>query len=86
MIGFFDRTMRRGRQGQATAEYIIIVALIAVAAIAVVTFFGDQIRNLFSHSTAKLAGDADDEYSSDAEEVAESAKDERSASKTLGDF
>lgn len=86
MIGFFDRTMRRGRQGQATAEYIIIVALIAVAAIAVVTFFGDQIRNLFSHSTAKLAGDTDDEYSSDAEETAGSAKDERSASKTLGDF
>jgi len=86
MIGFFDRAMRRGRQGQATAEYIIIVALIAVAAIAVVTFFGDQIRNLFSHSTAKLAGDTDDEYSSDAEEVAGSAKDERTTSKTLGDF
>ena len=86
MIGYFDRTMRKARQGQATAEYIIIVALIAVAAIAVVSFFGDQIRNLFSHSTAKLAGDDDDDYSDDADEAAQDAMDERDDDKGLGDF
>ncbi len=86
MIGYFDRTMRRARQGQATAEYIIIVALIAVAAIAVVSVFGDQIRNLFSHSAAQLAGDTDDDYSDDADEAAQDAIDERDDDKNLGDF
>ncbi|MBI3070684.1 MAG: hypothetical protein HYY84_01025 [Deltaproteobacteria bacterium] len=36
--------------GQGMTEYIIIVALIAIAAIGVVTLFGDQIRNLFTSS------------------------------------
>ena len=37
-------------------EYIIIVALVAIASIAVVTIFGDQIRSLFSASTQQLQG------------------------------
>jgi len=78
--------MRKARQGQATAEYIIIVALIAVAAIAVVSFFGDQIRNLFSHSTAQLAGEQDDDYADDADEAAQDAIDSRDEDKNLGNF
>lgn len=38
-------------------EYIIIVALIAIAAIGVVTLFGDNIRNLFAGSSSALAGE-----------------------------
>lgn len=86
MIGHFDRAMRRGRSGQATAEYIIIVALVAVAAITVITFFGGQIKGLFSHSTAKLAGEEDTEYSDDASEIAEEAVGEREKSNNLGNF
>ena len=37
-------------------EYIIIVALVAIASIAVVTIFGDQIRSLFSASIQQLQG------------------------------
>ena len=37
-------------------EYIIIVALVAIASIAVVTIFGNQIRSLFSASTQQLQG------------------------------
>jgi len=37
-------------------EYIIIVALIAIAAIGVVSLFGDNIRLLFATSTNSLAG------------------------------
>lgn len=37
-------------------EYIIIVALVAIAAIAVVKLFGHQIVDMFSSSTSKLAG------------------------------
>ena len=85
MIGHFDRLTQKARKGQATAEYIIIVALVAVAAIVVVTFFGNSIRNLFSHSTAKLSGQNDDEYQSAAEAATTGAVGERS-SKSLADF
>jgi len=47
---------RRKESGQGMTEYIIIVALIAVAAIAVVGIFGDVIRNQFYNMTAALAG------------------------------
>jgi Flp pilus assembly pilin Flp len=46
------------RSGQGMTEYIIIVALVAIASIAVVTIFGDQIRELFSASSQNLAGNA----------------------------
>lgn len=42
--------------GQGMTEYIIIVALIAVAAIAVYGFFGDTIRAQMGAVTQELAG------------------------------
>ncbi|MCL2012640.1 MAG: hypothetical protein FWG75_07645 [Cystobacterineae bacterium] len=48
---------RRTRRGQGMTEYIIIVALIAIAAIGVVTLFGNNIRNLFGTSADALAGE-----------------------------
>jgi len=44
------------RRGQGMTEYIIIVALIAIAAIGVITLFGDNIRRLFGMSADALAG------------------------------
>jgi len=46
---------RKFRRGQGMTEYIIIVALIAIAAIGVVTIFGDNIRRLFGTSADALA-------------------------------
>ncbi len=43
-------------EGQGMTEYIIIVALIGIAAIGVVTFFGDNIRDLFTTSNNALSG------------------------------
>ncbi|MBI5479458.1 MAG: Flp family type IVb pilin [Deltaproteobacteria bacterium] len=51
------KRLRRDQRGQGMTEYIIIVALIAIAAIGVVTIFGDNIRDLFAASTNALAGD-----------------------------
>jgi pilus assembly protein Flp/PilA len=51
------KRFRRDQRGQGMTEYIIIVALIAIAAIGVVTIFGDNIRDLFAASTNALAGD-----------------------------
>lgn len=45
------------KKGQGMTEYIIIVALIAIAAIGVITLFGDDIRKLFGASANALAGE-----------------------------
>jgi len=45
---------------QGMVEYILIVALIAVAAIAVVKIFGKQIQDLFSKSTDKIKTETTD--------------------------
>ena len=50
------RNTLRNEAGQGMTEYIIIVALIAVAAIGVVTLFGDNIRDLFGASAQALSG------------------------------
>ena len=51
------KKLRRNR-GQGMTEYIIIVALIAIAAIAVISLFGDNIRQLFGASANALSGQA----------------------------
>lgn len=42
--------------GQGMTEYIIIVALIAIAAITVVGFFGDTVRAQFGTMASTLGG------------------------------
>ena len=48
---------RLNQLGQGMTEYIIIVALIAIAAIAVYGFFGDTIRAQMGAMTQELAGE-----------------------------
>jgi Flp pilus assembly pilin Flp len=49
---------RKARSGQTTAEYAIIVALVAVCSIAIIMIFGNQIRNLIGAEAGQLAGNA----------------------------
>lgn len=49
--------MHSSKRGQGLTEYIILVALLAIGAIAVVTWFGDELRDLFGRSADSLAGD-----------------------------
>lgn len=44
--------------GQGMTEYIIIVGLVAIAAIGVVTVFGDNVRSLFGAAADGLNGTA----------------------------
>ena len=53
------KNLLRKRRGQGMTEYIIIVALIAIAAIGVITLFGNNIRRLFGASADALAGETD---------------------------
>ncbi len=50
------RKLFRSQSGQGMAEYLIIVALVAIAAIGVVTVLGRDIRELFAGTTDSLAG------------------------------
>jgi pilus assembly protein Flp/PilA len=50
------RAVVRGQRGQGMSEYIIIVALIAISAIAVITIFSQNIRSLFAATANELAG------------------------------
>lgn len=49
--------LRERSKGQTTAEYAIIVALVAVSSIAIILIFGDQLRSLFRSETEQLGGD-----------------------------
>ncbi|MFO1427977.1 MAG: hypothetical protein U1F11_13595 [Steroidobacteraceae bacterium] len=51
-----QRHVPRHSAGQGMTEYIIIVALIAIAAIGVYTAFGDIVRGQTSVAAAALAG------------------------------
>lgn len=44
------------KRGQTLTEYIIILVVVAIAAIGVVTVFGDRIKALFNASTEELGG------------------------------
>lgn len=48
--------MKKKQLGQGMTEYIIIVALIAVAAIAVYNLFGDTVRGQVGDLAAELGG------------------------------
>lgn len=51
-----NRTLFRKQGGQGMTEYIIIVALIAVAAIAVTQLFGATIRNQVAGIAQEVSG------------------------------
>ena len=45
------------RRGQTTAEYAIIVALIAIASISLIMIFGNQLRAIFAAGAHQVSGD-----------------------------
>jgi len=63
--------------GQGMTEYIIIVALIAIAAIAAYGFFGDTLRNQVGSMSQELAGGEGD--TSTAQAAADKAVDQGEA-------
>jgi pilus assembly protein Flp/PilA len=56
MMNRMDQLIR-SEEGQGMTEYIIMVALIAIAAIAVITFFGQNLRALIGAAGNALGGE-----------------------------
>ena len=76
----------RARQlGQGMTEYIIIVALVAVAAIAVYQTFGQVIRSQTAAMAKELAGEDGSEQSRMAQTATEAAA-SQAAAKSLKSF
>jgi type IV pilus assembly protein PilA len=72
------RAKRRSQHGQGMTEYIVIVAMIAVAAIAVYQYFGQTVRN----QTAAIAQELSGKDGTAAKTAAQTASDK---AKTVGD-
>lgn len=47
----------RKKDGQALTEYILIVVIVALAAIAILAIFGDTLREKFGGAVEELGGD-----------------------------
>ena len=73
------------QRGQGMTEYIIVVALVAVAAIAVYQLFGQVIRSQTAAMARELAGEDGTEQSRAAQSAAETAA-AQAAAKSLKSF
>ncbi|NLZ09934.1 MAG: hypothetical protein GX086_01205 [Alcaligenaceae bacterium] len=79
-------TRSKARQtGQAMTEYIIVVALVAVAAIAVYQTFGQVVRSQTAAMAKELAGEDGTAESQMAQTAAQAAA-AQTAAKTLKSF
>ncbi|MBC3878395.1 MULTISPECIES: hypothetical protein [unclassified Undibacterium] len=79
-------TSRRRQLGQGMTEYIIIVALIAIAAIGVYKAFGGVIRGQTAVAAATLAGNASGGSRSATTDAGSKATEQGSKEKNLKEF
>lgn len=79
------RAAESRQRGQAMVEYVIVVALVAVAAIAVYQLFGQVIRSQTAAMAREIAGEDGSEQSRVAQTAAESAA-AQAAAKSLKSF
>ena len=79
------KNRQESQRGQGMTEYVIVVALVAVAAIAVYQLFGRVVRSQTAAMAMELAGEDGSEQSRAAQAAAESAA-AQTAAKTLKSF
>jgi Flp pilus assembly pilin Flp len=80
-----QKSKQRAQSGQGMTEYIIIVALVAVAAIAVYQYFGQVLRAQTAAIAKELAGEDGTQETRAARAAAQGAK-EQAKRKSLSDF
>ena len=77
---------KKRQLGQGMTEYIIIVALVAVAAIGVYSAFGEAIRGQMANLTGEISGKGGSAGKAAAEKAATDAESTTGTKKTLGNF
>ena len=80
------RRLHARQRGQGMTEYIIIVALIAIAAIGVVTFFGETVRAQIAGMSQELSGQDAEQMINRAQNAAGDAQQQADANKGLGSY
>lgn len=88
LLIYKENPMKKTRfrqRGQGMTEYIIIVALVAISAIAVYQLFGQVIRSQTAAMASELAGEDGTEYSASAQNAAQAASAQTTA-KSLKSF
>ena len=80
------RGFRVLQRGQGMTEYIIITALIAIAAIAAVTFFGGTVRAQVGGMAKELSGQSAGSAIDKAGQSADKAEDEANDNKGLNKY
>ena len=80
------RNKRISEQGQGMTEYIIIVALVAIAAIAVYAFFGEDIRDQMAGISSELSGKTATTNIDNAQTAATNAGTAANKNKNLGTY
>lgn len=76
----------RRQRGQGMMEYVIIVAMIAVAAIGVYSVFGQTIRNQTAGLTNEVAGKKADTQIAAAKATATTAASRANTQKGMGEY
>lgn len=74
------------QKGQGMVEYIIIIALVAIAAIAAFKFFGRTVRDQTAGVTQELAGQSGADSITDAQTAAGKASDAAKTETNLGTY
>jgi Tfp pilus assembly protein FimT len=77
---------RRRFRGQGMTEYIIVVALIAIAAIGVYTAFGKTLRGQMAVTAQSLAGKSASSARSDANDGGDAAETQASRDVKLDNY
>lgn len=81
-----SRVLRRREGGQGMTEYLIVVALIAVAAIGVFSLFGQTLRNQAAGLAMELSGQSSSSAVSAARDSAGSAQSSAAQRKGLATY
>lgn len=76
----------RKQRGQGMTEYIIIVALIAIAAIGVYSFFGQTVRQQTAGMAQELSGKKATNEIKGAQDASKDASTDASKKKGMGDY
>lgn len=80
------KAMHHLQRGQGMTEYIIIVAMIAIAAIAVYQYFGQTVRNQTAAVAQELAGNSGTAARGNASTAAGQAETVGNTKNTLEDY
>jgi type IV pilus assembly protein PilA len=79
-------SMKRAQRGQGMTEYIIIVALIAIAAIAVYQMFGNTVRSQTAAIAMELSGNNGTAAKEQAQAAATKAATEANTKRNLDTY